>query len=416
MLNIEVGHKKSLIKIGRKKSLKTKVVSGLLLNEKSSKKSFVKKDLCVYLCPDAIRHNITQLKNCCKDDVKFCAVVKANAYGHGILEVVDFLKDTDIDFFAVASIDEALHISKLIQTQQILILDPLYPSLCDEDIKQCAALGFNCTVSSIETAKYIDSILSPSSSALKVHVNIDTGMGRCGIVAANAGKLVEYIYSSRSMKLAGIYTHFANADEQDLSFAEKQISSFKKLISQLEHYITDDVIIHAANSSATMRLPQAHFDMVRCGIAIYGYSTMKKPLPIDLKPALKLQVPIVHITTIEKGHSVSYGRKFLVDRKTKAAVLPIGYSGGFWRPMLNCSKVRINEHIVDVIGTVTMNQMVIDVTDVPDVQLGQLVTIIDNRLDSPCGVYSLAALSKTICYEILTSIPTWANVILSHDI
>ncbi|MBW8002155.1 MAG: alanine racemase [Planctomycetes bacterium] len=415
MLDIEIGHKKTLIRIGRKKSLKTQVVSGGTSSEKSAKKSFVKKDLCAYLYTDAISHNIQQLRKCCKDDVMFCAVVKANAYGHGILEVVDFLKDTDIDFFAVASTDEAFRIAKRIKRQQILILDPLYPSIPHKDIKQCASLGFNCTVSSIETAKYIDSILNNTSSTLKVHVNIDTGMGRCGIVAENAGELVEYIYNSSTMKLSGIYTHFANSDEQDLSFAEKQIASFKKLISQLDHCITDNVIIHVANSSATMRLPQSHFDMVRCGIAIYGYSTMKKPLPIDLKPALKLQAPIVHIITIEKGNSVNYGRKFIVDRKTKAAVLPVGYSGGFWRPFSSCSRVRINEHIVNVIGTITMNQMVIDVTDVPDVQLGQPVTIIDNRLDSPCSVYSLAALSKTICYEILTSIPTWANVIVSNN-
>lgn len=404
MLDIEAERKKQLVPY-----------SNLLPGKKMGEKSFERKDLCVYLYPEAISHNIQQLKNCCKENVKFCAVVKANAYGHGILEVVHFLRDSDIDFFAVASIYEAFHIAALVQRQQILVLEPLYPGLPEDDIKQCAEFDFHCTLSSLKAAKYVNSILKKSPAKLKVHVNIDTGMGRCGIAVEDAEKLVKYICSSKSMVLAGIYTHFANADEKDLTFAKEQVRCFKTLISKLRQYITDSVIIHAANSPATIRMPEAHFDMVRCGISIYGYSTIEKPLPVDLKPALKLQAPIVHITTIAKGRTVSYGRKFTAHRKTKIAVLPVGYSGGFWRFFSNRSKVRINESIVDVIGVVTMNQIVIDVTDVPDVQLGQPVTIIDNQLESPCGVYSLALLSGTICYEILTSIPTWVKVVVSGN-
>jgi len=211
------------------------------------------------------------------------------------------------------------------------------------------------------------------------------------------------------MELVGVYTHFANADEEDLSFAREQLDLFNGVLKKQKGYIHDDVMIHAANSPATMKLPEAHFDMVRCGISMYGYSTIEIP-PVELRPILKLTSPIIYINTIEKGRTVGYGRTFTAKRTTKIGILPIGYSDGFWRFFSNQAKLIVEDKIVPVIGRVTMNQTILDITDVPNVQIGQSITLIDDKLDSLCGVYALAKSSGTICYEILTNIPAWASV------
>ena len=371
--------------------------------------TFRREDIQAHLYPEALLHNIRTLKSCCKPNIKFCAVVKANAYGHGILEVVDILRNTDVDFFAVASVYEAFYIAELVEKQQILVFEPLHAGQSKEILFRCLHLGLHCTLASIKTAEYINSSLKASSHKLKIHINVDTGMGRCGMDASCTRKLVELIHNSKSMELAGIYTHFANADEKDLSFAKEQLDTFKNVLKDLGGLIDDNLIVHAANSPATIRLPDAHFDMVRCGISIYGYSTIEKPLPVKLKPALKIEVPIVHIVTIKKNQTVSYGRTFTAKRKTKIAVLPIGYSDGFWRFFSNNVIFMINHKPAPVIGRITMNQMIVDVTGISEAEPGRLVTVIDNKVDSPCGVYSLAKTSGTICYEILTNIPAWAN-------
>ena len=376
-------------------------------------KPFKRNDLRLRLYPEALLHNVSTIRSYCKAGVKFGAVVKANAYGHGIREVVSILKDTDVDFFCVANIYEAFYIFEMIDSQQILVLEPLHPGLSKEEIALCAKLGLHCTLGSVSMAEYIDSILKDDSTCLKVHVNVDTGMARCGADLSESKKLVEFVSNCKCMELAGLYTHFATADREDLSFANEQLEIFNGLLEELKKYILDSTIIHAANSAATVRMPESHFDMVRCGITIYGYSAIHNIMPMDLKPALKLQAPIVHITTVKKGQTVGYGRTFKTQRDTRVASLPIGYSDGFFRILSNKARLVINGNIVPVIGMVTMNQLIIDVTDVEGAKAGQMVTIIDNNYDSPCGVYSLAETAKTICYEILTDIPRWAQITIT---
>jgi alanine racemase len=375
-------------------------------------KIFKRTDLQVHLYSESLRHNVKVLKGCCAPKVKFCAVVKSNAYGHGISEVVNILKDAGVDFFAVANMYEAFHIADLVDKQKILILEPVYVSEAKDLLLRAAQLGIHCTIDSIKSAKYIEATLAGSWLKLNVHIYIDSGMSRGGVAPANAAKLAKFINDCKNITLAGIYTHFATADEKDLSFALDRLEVFMNTIETMEHLISKNVLLHAANSSATMRIPQAHFDMVRCGIAVYGYSTLPRPLPVELKPALKLCAPIVHITTIEKGRTVSYGRTFTAEHETKIAVVPIGYSDGFRRLYSNRTELMLNGKKAPVIGRVTMNQIILDITNIPDAQTGQMVTVIDNEIDSPCGVYTLAGKLETICYEVLTSVPPWVNTIV----
>jgi alanine racemase len=367
-----------------------------------------RKDIRVTVYADALRYNVKQLRGCCRPGVKFCAAVKANAYGHGITNVIDILKP-QVDFFAVISVHEALAAADRVGNRGLLVLEPLTPQIEPEIIEQCARKGIHCTILAEETVKYISQTLEKTPFSLPVHMNLDTGMGRCGVSRAESGRLWQAISQARHVTPTGIFTHFATSDQTDLTFAREQLTRFEDFLSRIPTSQRQELIIHAANSSAAMCLPESHFDMVRCGISIYGYTTMDSPSPISLRPALKLEAPINNIFKLEPGESASYGRTFVADRPTVAAAICFGYADGYRRDYSNRSSVKVNGRVAKVIGRVTMNLIVIDVTDVPDVRLGQWVTLIDNDYESPCGVYALARLGGTIANNVLTSVPGYAD-------
>ena len=386
-------------------------------------KQFVRPDLQAHIYADALLANLTRLKSLCARSVKFCAVVKAGAYGHGIIEVVDILKDSGVDFFAVASVFEALYIASHLNGQSVLILEPIHAGQSPEIISLCAENKFHCVVSSVQAVEYVSSVLADTGLSLDLHLNIETGMQRCGIEPPAAQQLIQSLGQSRNLRLAGVYTHFATADEEDLSFACEQLAIFNDFLTSTgldrdkrppPRLASGDagagVLVHAANSAATIKMPQAHFDMVRCGIALYGYFSRRQTnTPINLVPVMKLQAPVAHLRAIPKGRSVSYGRSFTAKRDTLAAVIPIGYADGYSRCFSNRAKMKLRNTAVPVIGRVCMDQVLIDVTDVPGVRIGEMVTVIDNQHDSACSVYALADLADTICYEILAGVGPHVN-------
>jgi alanine racemase len=370
-------------------------------------------DLEAHIFSRAILDNVKNLKSLCRDDTKFCAVVKANAYGHGISEVVNILSRSDVDFFAVTSIYEALHIHEMAEGKPILILTPISSQQSVSHMYKCVKHQLHCVVTSIDAVKTVNSTLQDGDDVLNMHVNVETGMGRCGSDPGQAEELVKLIDSSPNTRLAGVFTHFATADEEDLTYAFSQLETFKKFLADNNLNERDDVIIHAANSAATIKIPESHFDMVRCGVSMYGYfSRPMSQSPIVLKPAMKLQAPITGLKIIPAGESVSYGRSFIAQRDVTVGIVPLGYADGYWRGFSNTAKMKVAGSVVNVIGRVCMDQLLIDVTDVPDVRLGQMVTIIDNDQNSPCGAYTLADKAGTIAYEILTCIHAHVNRIV----
>ncbi|MBL7215731.1 MAG: alanine racemase [Phycisphaerae bacterium] len=372
----------------------------------------IRPDLQAHIFSQDLLDNVRNLKSLCPAKTKFCAVVKANAYGHGISEIVNILMRDGVDAFAVATIYEAIHIASIAGKKSILILEPLTPCQSVEEIQFCGRSGFDCILSSMDSLNYVRQALRETTFTLNIHLNIETGMGRCGIMPELARQLMDEIENCPNLKLAGVFTHFATADEENLSYAYEQQANFEKFMND-NHLRDRGILIHAANSAATIKMPQAHYDMVRCGISMYGYYSrrMKNP-PIQLKPVLKLQAPITQIKHIPAGHPVSYGRSFVPQRDTTAAIVPLGYADGYRRCFSNCAKMKILEHAVPVIGRVCMDQVILDITDVPGVQLGQMVTVLDNRHDSVCSAYALADLADTICYEILTFIHAHVNRIV----
>jgi alanine racemase len=373
----------------------------------------IRPDLQAHIYSQALLTNVRNLKSLCPAKTKFCAVVKANAYGHGIAEVVNILKKAEVDFFAVASIYEAIYIAGMIKNKTILILEPVTPNVPADHIHLCAKNDWHCVISSAQVLDFVANILSSTRHVLNLHVNVETGMGRCGLDQADSAKLIVKIDRCKNTHLAGIYTHFATADEEDLSYAHRQLDAFNDFLSANRLTDREDVIIHAANSAATIKMTDAHFDMVRCGISMYGYYSRPMPTPpIALIPVMKLQAPVAGLKKIPAGHSISYGRSFTTTRDTTAAIVPLGYADGYWRCFANKAKMLLGPNLVSVIGRVSMDQLLIDVTDIADVTIGQMVTIIDNDHDSPCGVYALADLANTICYEILTCVHAHVNRIV----
>jgi alanine racemase len=375
--------------------------------------ALIRPDLQAHIYSQAILNNAANLKGLCAPGTKFCAVVKANAYGHGITEVVNILQRAQVDFFAVASFYEAIHIAELVRRRSILILEPLIEGAPPDQVFACAHYDLHCVAASPEAVTYLAGLLAGGTKVLSLHVNVESGMGRCGIDEACAAEVVRRIDACPNAWLAGVYTHFATADEDDLSYAYAQLRRFNAFVERMHLRTRPEVLVHAANSAATIKIPQAHFDMVRCGVSLYGYYSrpMADP-PVRLEPAMKLQAPIVQLKRIQAGEPVGYGRSFTTRRDTTAAIIPLGYADGYRRCFSNRAVMKLGEHMAPVIGRVCMDQIVIDVTDVPAAHLGQMVTVIDCDHDSPCGVYRLAELADTICYEILTSVHAHVNRIV----
>lgn len=362
-------------------------------------------DLQAHIDSNALLGNMRKLKGLCPDGTKMCAAVKANAYGHGIKEAVNILKGGEVDFFAVNSVYEAIHISSMVKKQKIFILEAINSLMAPDLIAFCGKCDFHCAISTLEAVDHISKVLSGSEHVLSLHVNIETGMGRCGVNSDYAEKLIKKIDDCANTRLAGVYTHFATSDEEDLSYAYEQLDNFNTFLDKSKVRQREDIIVHAANSAATIKIPEAHFDMVRCGISLYGYhSGPMTNSPIDLEPVVKLQAPIVRLKKIPKGQSVSYGCSFVTKRNTVAGLVPYGYADGYSRSFSNNAKMIVGKTVVDVIGRVCMDQLLIDVTDVKKVSIGQMATILDNNIDSPCNAYALADRAGTICNEILTSI------------
>ncbi len=374
-----------------------------------SEKHIHRNDLAVHIFPDALRSNVKALRGLCDDNTKFCAVVKANAYGHGAREVVSCLVKERVDFFAVASLYQATHIGSLVENTPILIFAPLNTHSSVKNILCCADKGYHSAISNLDAAKHLAKTLGTANKKLNLHVNVNTGMGRAAIAADQAGELVDFIDACPVLNLAGVFTHFATSDEDDMSFAYSQLDIFNKFLAQNNLTDRSDVIVHAANSGATIKMPQAHFDMVRCGIAMYGYFDDSD---VDLTPAVRVEAPIVSIHSVDKGQNISYGKTFTTQRPTKTAVIFYGYADGYLRSNSNISSVKINESFAPVIGRVCMDQIVVDITDIAQVEVGDMAIIIDNDHSSLASVKALAKNNNTISYEILTSISQQAQRIV----
>jgi len=340
-----------------------------------------------------IKSNIRLLKAAAGTDVM--AVVKADAYGHGMVEVSRAARDEGVRAFAVATPDEAVELRRAIPDAMILVLSPAWGSalapLIEADISVCAC--------DAEGLREIAAMANALGKKARVHVKTDTGMGRVGLrTEAELGEVLGVFKTEEKLVFEGIFTHFATADEKDLTFAREQLEKFKGFCALAEKEGFEP-LRHASNSAAILVLGDAHFDICRMGISMYGYPPSGDVEAEELKPAMRLVSHISYIKTIPAGASVSYGRQFTANRETVVATVPIGYADGYNRRLSGKAKGLLNGKVLPQIGRVCMDQIMFDATGA-EVHRGDEIVLMWDGFDAD----DMAAIAGTISYEILTSV------------
>lgn len=351
---------------------------------------------------DNFRHNIREVKRVVNEK-KLIGVIKADAYGHGALEISRVLKEEGVDYLAVAFINEALELRKYGYEKPILILGYTSPNFVGEVVEN----DITQTVFSYDMAKMISIEAKKRNKIAKIHIKLDTGMGRVGFVF-NDDAVDEIINISKldNLYLEGIFTHFASADEKDKSFTIDQAEKFDYIINKLKQRGIEFEIKHAANSAAIIDLPNTYYDAVRPGIMLYGYypSDEVDKKKVTLKPVMSLKASVVNIKEVPVNTPISYGRKFYTKRTSKIATLPFGYADGFTRLLFGKASVIVNGKFAPVVGRICMDQCMVDITDCGDVNVGDEVIVMGEKNGIRNTADDIAKILGTISYEILCGV------------
>lgn len=354
---------------------------------------------------DHLSDNLSSIHSRVGEDKLICLPVKANAYGHGIVEISKKAEKCGVDFLAVACTDEGIKLRNEGIETRILLLGISLPDQVDVIIEH----NLTPAVADIKFVGELNKEAEKKGKHVPVHVKVDTGMGRIGMPADSVVSFLEQLRSYSNIIVEGIFTHFPVSDE-DIEFSSKELQNFKELINNLEDKNLRPKIVHAANSGAVVNLKNSYFDMVRPGIISYGYwSDESAKEKLNLKPVASLKSTVLYLKTIKKGDSVSYGRTFIAKKPTVVATIPIGYGDGLIRQFSNNLEVLIHGVRVPLIGRVTMDQAMLDVTKLFNtndcgVKVGDTVTIIGKDGNDEITVEELADRVNTIPYEIVTLI------------
>lgn len=331
---------------------------------------------------------------------KVMAVVKADAYGHGMTECVKFLETLEDkpEYYAVALSEEAAELRNSISTDiKILCFAPFLA----EDIDNYLSLNIMPTIGDKKALEYLTGYHGKS---LKVHINIDTGMGRLGLNHAEAFPMIKKLAENENIHIDGIYTHFAAADEYNKDYSELQLERFNNLINRLKEEGIHYGLAHTANSAAVLDLPEARFDMIRPGISLYGYYPSEETnKSVELKPVMELVSKISTVKNITAGNSVSYGRLYIASGDIVSGTVGVGYADGYNRLLTNKAKAYIEGKEVKQIGRVTMDRIMFDVSDIPD-PTGKEIILMGNAGNSCFTAREWAEICNTIPYEITCNI------------
>lgn len=321
-------------------------------------------------------------------------VVKADAYGHGAVAVSRFLAAEGISLFAVAQLAEAFELRESGLTQPILIFGRLFPN----EIPSAVAAGFILTVCGMEDIRWIEKAVTQGPA--RVHVNLDTGMGRTGVLLEREPDFFDTLVRSKSCLWDGLYSHFATADEKDKTYARRQLNRFQGVLDGLARTGQRPALIHMANSGAVLDLPESYYDAVRPGILLYGhYPSDETSRSLKIKQVMTLKTHVAHLRRISAGQSVSYGRRWRAPRETTIAVLPLGYADGIRRDLTHRGEVLIRGRRYPMVGTVTMDSVMVDVGD-HAVRIGDEVVIWGDAAQGSIQVSEVAAKIGTIPYEL----------------
>ena len=352
----------------------------------------------------AIAHNTRQIHSLVGSNVRILASLKADAYGHGALKVARTVLHNGARMLGVATLSEAIPLREAGIHAPILV----FGYVPHWQMREAVRLGLTLTLYSIESAQALARAAQALNLTVKVHVKVDTGMGRLGIRAEQIAEIVELLHEITKLprlELEGIFTHFAMADTRDQTHARMQLARFQHVLQCIEEEHMRPPLVHAANSAAIFSLPEAHFDMVRPGIALYGLDPSNEVrLAAEFRPALSFKTQVAQVKDIPEGESISYGCAFTTNRSTRVAILPVGYADGFRRAPTNWGSVLVHEQEAPLLGRVCMDQCIIDITHIPHVRVGDEVVLIGRQGTASLTAEQVAQRLGTINYEVVSEI------------
>jgi len=353
----------------------------------------------------AIAHNIRELRRITNPKARFMAIVKANAYGHGIIEVARQSLENGAEALGVANIEEGIQLRKAGINAPVLIFGYTSPV----HAKKLIEFDLTQTVYSYETSRALSEALSAYGKKIKVHIKVDTGMGRLGLLRGikdNSVSEVESISRLPMLELEGIYTHFATADKSDRSYAGKQFEIFMDFLNQLRIAGLEIPVTHAANSAAIINMPETHLDMVRAGISIYGLYTSEEVdrSIIKLKPAMALKTKIIHLKEVPAGFKISYGTTYETEKPTTIATVSIGYADGLNRLLSSKGRMLVCGHSAQIVGRICMDLTMLDVGNIPEIAIGEEVVVFGRQGNASISVDEIASTINTINYEVVSTI------------
>ena len=345
--------------------------------------------------------NFNRVKNHVKD-VKVMPILKANAYGHGLLRIAQFFQQLKADYLGVAVVEEGILLREKGINIPILVLGGVWGNQVPLFLKH----NLTITASSIDKIKMIDETAEQMKVKAVVHLKIDTGMERIGVHHYNAEKFLEAAYNCKNIIVEGVFSHFANAEAEDLSHAKLQLDRFNDCLTFFEKHSIKPPVKHFANSGAILQLPEANFDMVRPGIMLFGvYPSAEVKKTVEVKPTLSWKSLVVYFKVIKAGQPVGYGSTWKPDNNIRAVTIPVGYGDGYLRSMNNKAKVLLRGERYPVIGTISMDQIVVNIEQ-GSAYNGDEVILLGSDGKNSITCEELAEWAGTIPYEILTNINT----------
>lgn len=347
----------------------------------------------------AIERNAVRLRDRVGSHTRLCAVVKSDGYGHGAIQAAQAALRGGASMLAVATAGEAAELRHAGFDAPILVLG----AVGDEELALAIAAGAELTVWDPAFIARLRAAAADAAAPVGLHVKLDTGLGRLGTRALDEALATvrAVLAAGPRLRLAGVMTHFATADG-DLEFAAQQLAEFRPFVAEARALATSDIVVHAANSAAILRVPGSHFDMVRAGIALYGADPMNNdPADHGIEPALSLHSYVATVKPIAPGQSTGYGRRFIAERASHIATLPIGYGDGIVRALANNCEVLIGGRRYPICGMVSMDNITVDVGPEPVVTRGQRGTLIGTDGGERQTAEDIARRAGTISYEVL---------------
>ena len=350
---------------------------------------------------DAIASNMERMKSNLKPNTKIIAVIKADGYGHGAVQIAQMLENVDYIWgYAVATLDEAVVLKTEGMKKPILVLGCVFPDQYMEMLKY----DIRMNVYTEEMAEAISQMAAREGMTAYMHIKLDTGMARLGFdTSEESVDAIHRISAMKNVCMEGIFTHFAKADEADKTFTQKQIQDFTWMTQRLKEKGVEFQYEHCANSAAIIDVPDAHFDLVRAGISTFGLypSDEVNKECVRLKPALALKSHVAFVKEIEVGTPISYGGTFVSEKPMTKATIPVGYADGYPRNLSNLGYVLIRGKRAPIVGRVCMDQFMVDVTDIEGVSFGDNVTLIGKDGKETISVEDLSNLSGRFNYEFI---------------